>query len=167
MATLYFVLILIVGLRLGELAWSRRNQQRLLARGGYEIGAGHYPLFILLHGGWIVCLAVFAEPVPRYPSLLLFFLMLQPIRLWIIASLGDYWTTRIITVDGSPLVRRGPYRWFRHPNYAVVVIEIAILPLAFGLVWMALVFSVLNGFLLRHRIRIETKVLSARRGALG
>ena len=167
MATLYFVLILIVGLRLGELAWSGRNQQKLLARGGYEIGAGHYPLFILLHGGWIVCLAFFAEPVPRYPSLLLLFLILQPIRLWIIASLGDYWTTRIITVDGMPLARRGLYRWIRHPNYAVVVIEIAILPLAFGLGWLALVFSVLNGLLLRHRIRIETEALSARRAGSG
>ena len=83
---------------------------------------------------------------------------------WVLASLGRFWTTRIITVAGLPLVRRGPYRFFRHPNYMVVAAEIAVLPLVFGAWEIALVYSVLNGAMMVHRIRVENQALSARPG---
>jgi methyltransferase len=87
--------------------------------------------------------------------------ILQVARYWTIASLGRYWTTRVIVVPGAPAVRRGPYRFMRHPNYAVVAGEIAVLPLVFGAWRIALVFSVLNAAILAHRIRVED---AARRG---
>jgi methyltransferase len=89
---------------------------------------------------------------------------LQGMRLWVIASLGPYWTTRIITLPNAALVRRGPYRYLRHPNYAVVIAEIAALPLAFGAWDIAVAFSALNAALIAWRIRVEDRILDPRRG---
>lgn len=154
---------LVVGQRLGELVIARRNTQRLLARGGREVGAGHYPLFILLHASWLIAILVFV-PLDRSPNLALIglYLLLQLARIWVLSSLGPYWTTRIITLDEAPRVKRGPYRFIKHPNYLVVVLEIAVLPLAFGSWRLALVFSVLNALLLGYRIRVESQVLATR-----
>lgn len=161
---LWITLGLVALQRLGELAYAQHNTRRLLARGGIEIGRAHYPLFILLHGGWLVALAALvpADAPPVWPLLALF-LLLQAGRVWVVATLGPYWTTRIITLPAAPLVRRGPYRFVRHPNYLVVTGEIAVLPLAFGAWRIALVFSVLNALLLVWRIRIENEALAARR----
>jgi methyltransferase len=163
-SVLWIVLVLVAAQRLGELAYAARNTRRLLARGAVEIGRAHYPLFILLHGGWLVAIAVLvpASAAPVWPLLALF-VLLQAGRLWVVGTLGPYWTTRIITLPGAPLVARGPYRFVRHPNYLVVIGEIAVLPLAFGAWRLALVFSVLNAALLTWRIRIENGVLAARR----
>ncbi|HWG81021.1 MAG TPA: isoprenylcysteine carboxylmethyltransferase family protein [Stellaceae bacterium] len=149
--------------RIAELVHARRNTRALLARGAIEAGAGHYPLLVLLHGAWLVAL-LYAVPAERAPSWgwLGLFVLLQGLRLWVLASLGPYWTTRIITLPGAPLVRRGPYRFLRHPNYVVVVAEIAVLPLAFGAWRIALVFSALNLALLAWRIRIEQQALAPR-----
>lgn len=164
MSLFHFVLGLVVLQRLAELALAQRNTRRLLAKGAVEVGRGHYPLIVALHAAWLAALAltVPAEAPASWP-LLGFFLVLQAARVWVIASLGPYWTTRIVTLTAAPLVRRGPYRWLRHPNYLVVVLEIAVLPLAFGAVWIALVFSLLNAVLLWHRIRVEAEALAGRR----
>jgi methyltransferase len=150
--------------RLAELAWARRNTRRLLAQGGREVGAGHYPLFIVLHAAWLIALLLLV-PWTEEPSwpLLAVFLGLQVLRVWVVASLGRFWTTRIITLDDAPVVRRGPYRWLRHPNYWIVAGEIAVLPLAFGAWPVALVFSALNAVLLWHRIGVEDAALQSRR----
>ena len=163
---LYLILGYVVVQRLGELAYARRNTVRLLAIGGTETGAGHYPLFILLHGSWLIALATLvpSEAGINIPLLLLF-ATLQLARAWVLLSLGRYWTTRIITVPGAPLVRHGPYRFLRHPNYAIVAGEIAVLPLVFGAWEIALIYSLLNLALLRHRIRIENKALTPRRAS--
>lgn len=155
-------------LRLVELAHAARNARRLLAQGGVEHGRGHYPLFIALHAGWLASLVIFvpAERAASWP-LIAVFLGLQGLRLWIIASLGRFWTTRVITVPGAPLVARGPYRYLRHPNYAVVAVEIAILPLAFGAWEIAVVFTLLNAALLWRRIGIENRALAERRAGAG
>lgn len=149
--------------RLAELAIAARNTRRLLSRGGREIGASHYPLFVVLHASWLAAILL-TVPRSTEPSwgLLAIFAVLQVLRLWVMASLGSFWTTRIITLDGAPLVRRGAYRWMRHPNYWIVVGEIALLPLAFGAWHVALIWSVLNALLLRHRIRLENAALGAR-----
>lgn len=158
------VLVLAVALqRLGELAYARRNTRRLLAAGGREVGAGHYPLLVLLHGGWLVALFTLtpADAAVSWPLIALF-AALQAGRIWVIATLGRWWTARVITVPGAPLVHHGPYRHCRHPNYWIVRAEIAVLPLAFGQGWLALIFTVLNLALLRHRIRIEEAALGNR-----
>jgi methyltransferase len=156
------VVVLIVALqRLAELVLARRNTRRLLAAGGREAGAGHYPLLVLLHGAWLLALfTLVPAEAPVNLWLLGLFVLLQAGRLWVIASLGRFWTTRIITLAEVPLVRRGPYRFLRHPNYAIVAAEIAVLPLAFGAWQIALGFSLVNLPLLAHRIRIENAALN-------
>lgn len=166
MTPLYWVLAFVVLQRLAELAWASRNTKRLLARGAQEHGARHYPLFVLLHASWLaaIALTVPADAVPAWPLLALFGI-LQLGRVWVIASLGPYWTTRVITLDDAPLVRRGPFRFLRHPNYWIVAAEIAVLPLAFGAWPVAAIWSLLNAALLRHRIRIEEEALQPRHTA--
>lgn len=165
MALLHVVVGLVALQRLGELAWARRNERRLKAEGAVEHGAAHYPLFVILHAGWLAALLVLgdAEAPVRWGWLVVFVAM-QGLRVWTVASLGRFWTTRIITLPGQPLVRRGPYRFLRHPNYLIVVVEIAALPLAFGAWQVAAVFSGLNLMLLWHRVRVEDAALAARRG---
>jgi methyltransferase len=142
--------------RLVELVYARRNTQALLARGAIETGARHYPLMVLLHGGWLIALAVFTppNPDPRWQWLAVFFVC-QGLRAWVLTSLGPYWTTRVITLPGAAPVRAGPYRYIRHPNYLIVAIEIPALPLGLGLPWVALVFGLFNLALLAYRIHVE------------
>ena len=164
MNVLWPVVGLVVAQRLVELAYARRNSRRLLAEGGVEVGARHYPAIVALHAAWLVALAVTVPAdTPANLPLLAGFIALQGVRLWVLASLGRYWTTRVITVSGVPLVRRGPYRFMRHPNYLVVIAEIAVLPLIFGAWQIAAIFSALNVALLAHRIRVEDAALAPRR----
>lgn len=164
MSVLWIVLALVAAQRLAELAYARYNTRRLLASGAYETGAGHYPLLVGLHALWLAALAVFvpADTAPLW-SLLAVFVVLQGLRVWVLLTLGRYWTTRIITLPGAPLVRRGPYRLFRHPNYLVVAGEILVLPLAFGAWEIAVIFSLANAAVLALRIRCEERVLQPRR----
>ncbi len=142
--------------RVAELVYARRNTARLRAEGAVEHGARHYPLIVALHAAWLIALVVMVPPqaLPNV-ALLVIFAALQLARIWVIASLGPYWTTRIIVPTGAPAVVSGPYRLMRHPNYVIVCAEIAILPLAFGAWQLAIVFSVLNAAVLSHRIRVE------------
>lgn len=166
MSWVHALLALVVAQRLAEMALARANTRRLLALGGIEAGAGHYPLFVVLHGAWIATMtfAVPPDTSPRpEPLCLLGGLMLA--RVWVLASLGEWWTTRIVTVPGAPLTHRGPYRFIRHPNYLVVSFEIATVPLIFDAWEIAVAFSVLNGLLLAHRIAVEDDALTSRRSA--
>jgi len=157
------VLGLVVFQRLGELWLANRNTKRLMAEGAVEIGAGHYPLFVILHAAWLSALAIFT-PWTGSPNswLLAIYVVLQFGRVWVIATLGRFWTTRIITLAGAPLMRSGPFRVVRHPNYWVASLEIAILPLVFGQVWIAMVFTALNAMLIAWRVRLEDRALADR-----
>jgi methyltransferase len=162
---LYWALAFVALQRLAELAWAGRNTARLRRLGAIEADAGGYPFFIALHGGWLASLALLvpAATLPDWPLLALFAL-LQPARLWVIFSLGRCWTTRVLSLPDQPLVQGGPYRWLRHPNYVLVVAEIATLPLVFGAVVVAVAFSALNLALIVRRIAIEDRTLASRRG---
>ena len=149
--------------RLAELALSQRNTKRLLARGGYEAAPGHYPFLVTLHASWLAVLWFLGPGPPVELVPLVLFAILQLGRLWVIATLGDRWTTRIIVLPGAPLVKTGPYRWVDHPNYLIVIGEIAVLPLVFGLPMVAILFSLLNGLLLWVRIRDENQALESLR----
>lgn len=161
---LWAVLAAVAAQRLWELWLAGRNTKRLLAEGAVEVGADHYPLFVALHVSWLAAIAV-ATPAATTPNLwlLAFYGVLQLGRLWVIATLGPFWTTRIITLPAAPLVRRGPYRFVRHPNYWVASLEIAVLPLAFGQVWIAVAWSLANALLVGWRIRVEDRALDGRR----
>jgi methyltransferase len=160
LSVLYVVLGLVAAQRAIELCIAAENTRRLLARGAVEIDAGGYPWLIAVHAAWLGSLALLvpAGALPSWP-LLAVYAVLQLGRLWVIATLGQRWTTRIIVLPGALLVAAGPYRYLRHPNYAIVIAEIAVLPLAFGAVAIALVFSGANVVLLARRIAIEDRAL--------
>ncbi|HEV7386035.1 MAG TPA: isoprenylcysteine carboxylmethyltransferase family protein [Phenylobacterium sp.] len=154
------ILALVTAQRLGELVVARRNTRRLLAEGGVECGAEHYPLMVGLHAAWLIGLWVLAWDRPANLAWAGVYVALEGLRIWVLASLGGRWTTRIIVVPGETLVRKGPYRFLPHPNYLVVVGEIAVLPLVFGLTGYAVAFSLLNASLLWLRIRAEEEALT-------
>ena len=161
----FLILALVTAQRIGELFLDRSNTAALLLQGGEEDGAEHYKFFLILHSAWLVSLLIWVVSTGAEPNWLLLglYILLQAGRLWVLRTLGRYWTTRIITVPSAPIVMSGPYRFVRHPNYVVVVCEIALLPLVFDGWEIALVFSVLNAALLHVRIRTEDSVLASRK----
>jgi methyltransferase len=154
------ILALVTLQRLGELVLAHRNTERLLARGAIEIGSDHYLLVVAMHAAWLIALWVYGRDHDVNLIVFAVFVALQVFRVWILATLGPRWTTRIIVLPGQPLVASGPYRYFSHPNYAVVAAEIAVLPLALHLPVLALTFTLLNAAVLVVRIRAETRALS-------
>jgi methyltransferase len=146
--------------RLAELWWARRNETRLRAAGGVEYGRPHLPLIVLVHSVWLLGLWPLAYGRPIEPLYLVLFIVLQIARFWVLLTLGRRWTIGIIVVPGERVVARGPYRLLQHPNYAVVVGEIAVVPLALGLPLYALLFSVLNAIVLAIRIPAENAALA-------
>lgn len=145
--------------RLAELWLARRNTKALIAAGALEFAPGHYPLIVLLHAFWLAGLWLLGWNQGLNIGWLIIFLLLQVLRVWVLATLGPRWTTRIIVQPGLALVAKGPYRWISHPNYVVVIGEIAVLPLCLGLPWVALVFSIANAAVLTIRIRAENAAL--------
>ncbi len=146
--------------RVLELRLSRRHERALRARGAHERGAGHYPLIVALHAGWLASMflegwARGAELSALWPLWAALFLGGQALRYWAILSLGERWTTRVIVLRGVPLVEKGPYKFVRHPNYLAVALEILAAPLVFGAGITALVFTLLNAGVMLVRIRTE------------
>jgi methyltransferase len=158
----YAVLGFVLVQRAAELGFAAKNTSRLREAGAVEVDARGYPWFVALHSVWLgsLFLLVPSDAIPSWP-LLGIFGVLQLGRLWVIATLGRRWTTRVIVLPGAKLVRSGPYRYLRHPNYAIVAAEIAVLPLAFRAVAIALVFSAINLVLIARRIAIEDRALAA------
>jgi methyltransferase len=157
------ILGLVTAQRGGELVLSYYNTRKLMARGAIEVAPRHYPLMVAVHALWLITLWVFGHDQPVNALALGVYLALQGLRFWVMRTLGARWTTRIIVLPGEPLVSIGPYRYFTHPNYAVVSGEIALLPLVVGLPWIAALFTVLNAVVLFIRIRAENRALDASR----
>lgn len=156
----FLVLLFVTLQRLAELVYARRNEARLRARGAVEHAPEHYPAIVALHAAWLIGLWLYAIAIPPSLPWLILFIVLQALRVWVLATLGDRWTTRIIVLPGEPLVASGLYRLIPHPNYAVVIGEIFVLPMVFGLVWYAVIFSLLNAAILFIRIRAENEALA-------
>lgn len=168
-ATLYLALVAVVAIeRVFELRLARRNAARMLARGGVEVGAGHYPWMVALHTLFLIAcpLEVFLLARPFCPmvgwTMLALVIAAMGLRYWAVSSLGDRWTTRIVLVPEEPVVRRGPYRWLRHPNYLAVITEIFALPLVHGAWITGLIATALNAWLLTVRIGTEERALATR-----
>lgn len=161
MSPLYFVVGILVVQRLAELFIARRNHRELVARGGIEVGRRHYPLLVALHAGWLLALLGTIDPgAPLSIPLFAVFVLLEGGRVWVLATLGPLWTTRVIVVPGGRRIRTGPYRYVNHPNYLIVCGEIAVVPLMFGAWQLAVIASVLNLLVLHTRIRVENKALA-------
>jgi len=154
------ILVLVTLQRLGELVIARANTRKLLGRGAIEVGANPYPLVVLVHAAWLIALWIWGRDQDVNLVALAAFAVLQGLRLWVLATLGSRWTTRIIVLPGEPLVASGPYRYLSHPNYAVVAGEIAFLPLALHLPLLALEFQALKAAVLVIRVRAEARGLS-------
>jgi methyltransferase len=159
------ILALVTLQRAGELVLARYNTQRLLAQGAIELSPRHYPLIVAVHSAWLIVLWVVGRDQPVNVLALGLYLLLQILRCWVLWTLGPRWTTRIIVLPGAPLIATGPYRFLSHPNYAVVMGEIALLPLALHLPVVALIFSLLNAMVLTLRIRAENRALQAQKSA--
>ncbi|MDQ6826216.1 MAG: hypothetical protein M3Z14_03335 [Candidatus Eremiobacteraeota bacterium] len=142
--------------RAAELCYAQRNTRRLLSRGAYEVGAGHYPTMIALHATWLATLWAFGWSRSLTPAFVVVFVLLQVARVWVLRTLGERWTTRVIIVRGAPRITSGPYVFLSHPNYAIVALEVPCASLALGLRWHAIIFGVLNLAILAWRIRVES-----------
>jgi methyltransferase len=143
---------------------SARNTRRLLAAGGYEFGRSYYPVVVTAHLAWIAAVfALIPADAPVFAAIVAAYVLLQVIRYWIIATLGQYWTHRIITLEGAPVIRRGPYQYMRHPNYAVTIAETFLLPAAFGALALAIIMTAIWGAVVHYKIVLEDEALRARR----
>ena len=156
--------LLVLAQRGAEELYSARNTRALLAQGASEAGRAFYPVVAATHLAWIASL-FFLIPLdaPTIWPLIVYYLALQVVRYWVIASLGRFWTHRIITVPGAPITRRGPYRYLSHPNYAVTIIETFVLPLAFGALALAAIMTALWWVVIATKIRLEDEALMGRR----
>ncbi len=152
----------VILLRIGELILSKRNEKWLLQNGAFEHGKKHYPLIVALHT--LFLLSVVLEYLLRSPNsfslpLIISYLLLIAFKAWVVLSLGKFWNTKIYRIPNFPLVKKGPYSFIKHPNYLIVIAEIAIIPLAFHLYYTAILFSFLNALMLVVRIRVENSAL--------
>jgi methyltransferase len=163
MTTATIVLLLVTLQRLSELIIARRNTTALLANGAIEHGAAHYPVMVLLHASWLAGLWWLGWNASVNWPLLYLYIALQAFRIWILATLGSRWSTRILTVPNEQLVVRGPYRFVRHPNYLLVLLEVPLLPLVLGLNGFALLYGMLNIAMLAWRLRVEETALTPAR----
>lgn len=156
----YAIMIFVTLQRISELVIAQSNTKALLARGAVEFGRSHYPVMVLMHASWLAVLWASVGGASVNIPLLAVFAVLQAMRVWVLATLGRRWTTRIIVPQNEPLITGGPFRFMRHPNYFVVIAEIAVLPLMFGLVWVTVIYSALNAAMLWVRIGTENAAYS-------
>jgi len=165
MATwMWALLIIIICQRLGELIIAKKNEHWLKERGGVEHGEEHYKWFILLHIFFFLFLTIESMINNRGDYtinhiLLAAFILTQIARIWCIYSLGRFWNTKIIILPRASLIRRGPYKYMKHPNYVIVGIELFIIPFMFGAYITAFIFPILHVLLLQIRIPQEEKAL--------
>ncbi len=160
----YAILLFLTLQRVLELVYAGHNTRKLLARGATEYGKSHYPVMVAIHAAFLVSLFALTQPyAPIIWPLAIVFALLQSTRIWVLATLGRYWTTRIISAPDFPRVLKGPFRFVKHPNYLVVTLEIFAIPLIFGHIWIAGVFTALNAAILYVRIRMENSALAQRK----
>ena len=152
----------VILLRIGELILSKNNERWLLQNNAKEYGQKHYPFIVSLHALFLASL-ILEYSLKEHESfnlyLMVFYLLLLMFKIWVILSLGKYWNTKIYHITGVALIKKGPYKFMKHPNYLIVIAEIAVIPLIFHLYYTALVFTILNLIMLKVRISIENKVL--------
>ena len=162
MTFIFFISFLIIQ-RLSELYVSSKNEKWLLSNGAIEYGREHYPYIVLLHTLFIISLIAeytwLADGAVNYFFIVLFFILIV-IKIVVISTLGHYWNTKIYKVPGTRPVATGIYKYIKHPNYIIVICEIAIIPLAFHLYYTAVIFTILNAIMLTVRIKKENEVLA-------
>lgn len=162
----YVIISIVILQRLVELIIAKRNEKFLISAGAVESGKEHYKFIVLLHTLFFISMIAEYNFRGRYEEFniinylfLVFFIILQILRIWILKSLGKYWNTKILRIPDLQLIKTGPYKYFRHPNYIVVICEIFTIPMIFNLYCTAIIFSLLNAVMLTVRIKVENKAL--------
>ena len=156
--------VLLLAQRGLEELYSARNTRALIALSAHEVGRGFYPVVAATHLAWIASLFfLVSADAPILWPLIVYYLALQLVRYWVIFTLGRFWTHRIFTLPGAPVVARGPYRYLRHPNYAVTIVETFVLPLAFGALALAAIMTALWWTVLAYKMRLEDQEMDVRR----
>lgn len=163
----YSIILLVIIQRLTELYISKRNEKWLIKNGAVEYGRSHYKFLLIMHALFFISMIAEYNSGGGYFEFntinnlfLVFFILLQVMRIWILRSLGKYWNTKLYRIPGSELIKKGPYKYFRHPNYIVVACEIFVLPMIFNLYYTAIIFSILNLMMMLVRIPEENKILN-------
>ncbi|HZL12075.1 MAG TPA: isoprenylcysteine carboxylmethyltransferase family protein [Prolixibacteraceae bacterium] len=154
----------VILLRIGELVLSKSNEKWLLQNGAIEYGNKHYPFIVALHTLFIISLIIeysTKQSVSFSIYMLLFYFSLIAFKTWVILSLGKFWNTKIYHIPNFPLIKKGPYQFFKHPNYLIVIAEIVVIPLIFHLYFTAITFTLLNAIMLFIRIKEENKAMLA------
>ena len=152
----------IILLRIGELILSKSNERWLVKNGAVEFGDKHYPFVVSLHILFLILLIVEysrQQTVTYSLLLIIIYFLLIGLKTWVIFSLGKFWNTKIYHIQNIPLIKKGPYKYFKHPNYAIVIAEIAIIPLVFHLYFTAIAFTLFNMIMLSVRIKEENKAM--------
>jgi methyltransferase len=163
---MFYLLFMVIAIqRLIELLIAKRNEKWLKAKGAKEYGQKHYRLMVTIHLLFFASLLVEniggRQQVSEYWVLLFaLFLAAQAGRVWVIASLGRYWNTKIIVLPQADVIAKGPYKFIKHPNYLIVTIELIVIPLMFNAYWTLFIFALLNQFILSIRIPVEEKALT-------
>lgn len=163
--TFFVILIAVIILqRIAELRIAKRNEKIAIGKGAVEYDKNGYKYIVLMHTLFLVSIVVefifFNRTINTYWYIfLLIYLLVQVLRYWCIFSLGVFWNTKILVVHGGIKVNKGPYKYFKHPNYAVVAAEILIIPLIFSCYFTTIIFSIINLFVLNRRIKIENTAL--------
>ncbi|MEA3319098.1 MAG: isoprenylcysteine carboxyl methyltransferase family protein [Bacillota bacterium] len=155
----------IVTQRVVELGIARKNEKWIRSVGAKEYGKEHYKYMVSLHVAFLTCflleVILFDRTLsPFWPAILILFIMTQSLRVWSIQSLGKYWNTKVLILPDASIVKTGPYKFLRHPNYTIVVLEILLIPLMFHAFYTAIVFTVLNAWMLSVRIPLEERALA-------
>ncbi|RIW33088.1 hypothetical protein D3H55_11920 [Bacillus salacetis] len=163
---MFYLLFSVIAIqRLVELIIAKRNEKWMKAKGAREYGQNHYRLMVLIHLLFFTSLlaeqSVGRQELNEYwPSLFILFLAAQAGRVWVIASLGRYWNTKIIVLPQADIIAKGPYKFIKHPNYLIVTVELIVIPLIFNAYWTLFIFALLNQFILSIRIPVEERALA-------
>jgi len=161
---LKIIFLFIIIQRVIELGIAKNNEKKLKERGALEFGQEHYKFFIILHSMFFISILIenyfihYLE-IRFFTFLIIVFIILQLARVWVISTLGERWNTKIIILPNEKLVKRGLYKYIKHPNYIIVTIELLVIPIMFHAYITTVIFSVCNLILLKVRIREENKAL--------
>lgn len=160
------VLTIVIIQRLVELFIAKRNEKWMKRQGAFEAGASHYPYMVAMHVLFFISLIIEVIVLDRelsliWPLFLAIFLLAQVLRVWCLTSLGKYWNTKIVVLPNAKVVRKGPYKWIRHPNYVIVATELIVLPLLFSAYFTAILFTLLNMWMMSVRIPVEEQALKS------
>ncbi|MER0467629.1 isoprenylcysteine carboxyl methyltransferase family protein [Bacillus cabrialesii subsp. cabrialesii] len=160
----WLLIAILIAQRAAEMAVARQNEQKVKQQGAIEFGESHYPYIIIMHILFFLSLIAEVLLMNKQPSswwigIAAAIVSVQAVRYWALCSLGAYWNTKILVIPGAELVKKGPYKWMKHPNYTVVILEILLIPLLYQAYITMCLFSVVNAVLLTVRIRTEDKAL--------